>query len=399
MRVAYFDCFSGISGDMSLGALIACGVDPDDLRADLDRLSLPGWRLDVADIERGGIRATDVTVVQTREQTHGRHLSDILAILDGADLPDAVREHARTVFTRLATAEARVHGATIESIHFHEVGAVDAIVDVLGVCCALHRLGIEQLFASPLPMGRGFVQCAHGTIPLPAPAVLELLHGAPIYQADVEGETVTPTGAALLTGLGARFGAMPSMVPAAVGYGAGKKEFGDRPNLLRVVIGEANAPSAPAHEIGVIETNLDDFLPQFYEPLAERLFADGALDVFTSPIQMKKGRPATLLTVLAPLDRVDGLIRRLLRETTTLGVRFTRTARVCAERHWVTVTTAFGDIRIKVAEHGGEITNAAPEYEDVLAAARASGAPLKTVHQAALVAYAQRPPDQAAHHP
>ncbi len=387
MRVAYFDCFSGVSGDMSLGALIACGVSPDDLRGDLERLHVSGWRLDAAEVERNGIEATDVTVVQTEEQGHGRHLSHIVDILNAADLPETVRSRATAVFTRLAEAEAHVHGTTPERIHFHEVGAIDAIVDVVGVCCALDRLGIERIVCAPLPMGRGFIKCAHGVIPLPAPAVLELCKGVPVRSVDVEGELVTPTGAALLVGLGAEFGPMPAMTVAATGYGAGKKSFGERPNLLRVVIGEAAESGAGAGEIGVIETNLDDFSPQFYEPLAERLFADGAVDVFTSPIQMKKGRPATLLTVLAPTDKIDAVIDRLMRETSTLGVRYRRSERVCAERHWVTVATQYGEIRVKVATYRGDDVNAAPEFEDVAAASRRTRAPVKAIHQAALVAY------------
>ncbi len=388
MRIAYFDCFSGVSGDMTLGALLACGVPEERLRAELDRLKLPGWRLDVVETERNGIGAVDVTVTLTEPQGHGRHLHHIAEILDHSDLPDAVRQKALAVFTRLAEAEAKIHQTTVERIHFHEVGAVDAIVDIVGACAALEYLGVHAVRCSPLPMGRGFVECMHGTIPLPAPAVLELTRDVPVYGEDVEGELVTPTGAALVKTLASGFGAMPPMTVRTAGYGAGKKQFGTRPNLLRVVVGDAvESAFTGAAEVAVLETNLDDLSPQFYESLTERLFEEGALDVFLAPIQMKKGRPATLLTVLCPPERADAIAERVFRETTTLGIRYTTMRRLCLDREWSTVETAYGRIRVKVGKWRGEETTASPEYEDVKAAALAHNVPVKTVYQAALSAF------------
>lgn len=389
MRIAYFDCFSGVSGDMALGALIACGMDADGLRAELAGLNLPGWRLDAQPTSLNSIGATDVTVTQMEAPGHGRHLADIEAMLAAAELADRVRQKALAVFRRLAEAEAKVHQTTPDRIHFHEVGAIDAIVDIVGVCIALERLGVEAVHCAPLPMGRGFAECAHGTIPLPAPAVVELVRGVPVYSVDEEGELVTPTGAALMTTLAARFGPMPRMTIQTVGYGAGKRRFRNRPNLLRVIIGETVEDAfSGAPEIAVLETNLDDFSPQFYETLSERLFAEGAVDVFLAPIQMKKGRPATLLTVLAPPERAEALAGAIFTETTTLGIRFNTMRRLCLEREWVTVETAYGPIRVKVGRWRGTETTAAPEWEEVKAAARAHHAPVKAVYQAAQLAYA-----------
>ncbi len=388
MRIAYFDCFSGISGDMTLGALLACGADEDALRAGLSRLNLPGWKLNVAETSKNGIGAKDVTVSITQEQGHGRHLRHIEEILSTSDISQPIQESALNVFRRLADAEAKIHQTTAERIHFHEVGAVDAIVDIVGTCLALESLGIDEIVCSPLPMGRGFVECAHGTIPLPAPAVLELTAGFPVYGVDLEGELVTPTGAAIVTTFATRFGPIPPMAVVSSGYGAGKKDFGNRPNLLRVVIGETiDEVLTAAPEVTVIEANLDDFSPQFYEPLQERLFAEGALDVFLSPIQMKKNRPATLLTVIATPDRVESMAQAIFEESTTLGIRYGTRKRICLEREWETVETEYGPIRIKIGRWRGRETTAAPEYEDVRAAAKQHGAPVKRVFQAAITAY------------
>lgn len=388
MRIAYFDCFSGISGDMALGALIACGISVDDLRSDLNHLGIRGWKLDARPTSQNGIGAVDVTVQSGDESAHGRHLSDIESILNSSDLPDVVCKRALAVFTRLAEAEARVHQTTPERIHFHEVGAIDAIVDIVGTCLALERLKVDRIECSALPMGRGFAECMHGTIPLPAPAVLELAKNVPTYGVDIEGELVTPTGAALVSTLASQFGPMPAMKIVSTGYGSGKKRFGNRPNLLRVVIGEAEAPGGGA-EVVVIETNVDDLSPQFYERISERLFESGALDVYLTPVQMKKCRPATLLTVLCDPDSEESLAEIVFQETTTLGIRIQVARRLCMERKWVPVETQYGAVRMKVGEWRGKETTAMPEYEDVLRLARESGAPIRKIHQAAISAYAQ----------
>lgn len=388
MRIAYFDCFSGVSGDMTLGALLACGVETEWLQQELQCINLPGWRLEVTQTSQNGIGATDVTVDITEEQVHGRHLHHIAEILAKSEIRSKIQATALAVFTRLADAEAKVHQTTPDRIHFHEVGAVDAIVDIVGSCLLLEKLGVERVYSSPLPMGRGFVECMHGTIPLPAPATLELLEGVPVYPVDVEGELVTPTGAAILKTLANGFGPMPSMTVRASGYGSGKKRFGNRPNLLRVILGDTvEDVFSGTPEVAVLETNLDDFSPQFYEPLSDKLFAAGAVDVFLAPIQMKKGRPATLLTILVPPDRAEAMADLVFTETTTLGIRFNTMKRLCLEREWKSVATPYGTIRIKVGRWKGEEKTASPEYEDIRAAADLAGAPLKAVHQAAMFAY------------
>jgi uncharacterized protein (TIGR00299 family) protein len=391
VRIAYFDCFSGISGDMTLAALLACGLKEEDLRAGLDKLRLRGWKVDIAQTSRNGIGAIDVTVKLTEEQGHGRHLHHIEDILAASEISESIRGQALTVFRRLAEAEAKIHQTTVEKIHFHEVGAVDAIVDIVGTCIGLEALGIEKIICSPLPLGRGFIDCAHGTIPLPAPAVLELTRDVPVYGVEIEGELVTPTGAALMSTLASDFGPIPAMSIKSTGYGAGKREFGNRPNLLRVVIGEAAVDEfTGAPEIAVMETNIDDLSPQFYEILIERLFEAGSLDVYLSPIQMKKNRPATLLTVLCPPDRMQAISNIIFRETSTLGIRFQTMKRLCLDREWMTVETDYGHIRIKIGKQNGTITTASPEYEDVASAARERNVSVRRVHEAALFKYQER---------
>ena len=388
MAIAYFDCFSGISGDMTLGALLACGVSEDDFRQELARLKLAGWELEVQETEQNGIGATDVTVKITEEQGHGRHLYHIEEILQKSELPQPVQNKALEVFTHLANAEARIHQTTPDRIHFHEVGAVDAIVDIVGAVICLDKLGVTEVVCSPLPMGRGFVECMHGTIPLPAPATVELTQGIPVYGVEIEGELVTPTGAALVKSLAASFGPMPPMRVLAQGFGAGKKRFGTKPNLLRVAVGEAiGREFTGAAEVAVLETNLDDYNPQFFEVLSDRLFEFGALDVFLTPVQMKKGRPGTLLTIICAPDNTEPLAGVLFRESSTLGVRVNTSRRICQDREWKTVETPYGPIRVKVGRWQNAETTVAPEYEDVKSAAASSGAPVKVVHLAALRAY------------
>lgn len=401
MKIAYFDCFSGVSGDMTLGALLACGADEQAFRDKLAKLDVSGYRLDIRRRKVEGLMATDVDVALLEtDQGHGRHLADIEAIYRASDLTESVMAKAIAIFTRLAEAEAKVHGTTPDRIHFHEVGAVDAIVDITGACILLEMLGIERLYSAPLPMSRGFVDCQHGRMPLPAPATAELLLGLPTYPVSVPGELVTPTGAAIVATLGEmRFGDPPPMTPLAVGYGAGKKDWGTPfPNLLRVIVGEARevqGTRATADEvasptrIAVLETNLDDAPGETLGYVQERLLSAGALDVFCVPAQMKKNRPGTLLTVLAAPEQADGLAEIILRETGTFGVRRTAADRYCLDRAWETVQTIFGSVRVKVGTRDGLEIAVAPEFEDCRARAQEHQVALREVYRAALLARQQ----------
>ena len=387
MKTAYFDCFSGVSGDMTLGALLACGADEAEWRRQMAGLSVPGYDLHIQRVTRGGVAATDVSVVLSEEEAgHRRHLSDIAALLTDSALSEAVRRNALAVFTRLADAEAKIHGTTRDEIHFHEVGAVDAIVDIVGSCLLLEMLRIERVQMSALPCGTGTFTCVHGVLPVPAPATLELLTGFPVYPVDIEGEMVTPTGAALLTTLAdpKTAGLMPAMRIVRNGFGAGKKQFdSNRPNLLRVVIGETeDGVDRTPQTIAVLETNVDDQNPAGFDLLMERAFAAGALDVFFTPIQMKKNRPATLVTVLCPTDKIEVLAGVLFRESGTFGIRIREQKRLTLERSWQTVTTEYGNIRIKCGTWLGEEVSASPEYEDCKQAAQAHGVPLRLVYDA-----------------
>jgi uncharacterized protein (TIGR00299 family) protein len=433
VTIAYFDCFSGISGDMTLAALIDAGADVETLRRGLATLGLTGWELRVSAVTRHGLAATDIEIhVEPAEPggatsptaatasgstgpghtdehdhshapggrphargrgaasaphdhgSHGRHLSEIVRRITGSALPEIVKQRAIAVFTRLGEVEARMHATTVEEVHFHEVGAVDSIVDIVGSVYALHLLGVERVICSPLPMGRGFVRAAHGLLPIPAPATLELLKGAPLRPSEIESELVTPTGAALMATLASEFGALPAMRVAAIGYGAGKKEFAT-PNLLRVCIGDAAVASdSPPVTVTLIETNLDDLSPQLYDVVMERLFDAGALDVFMTPIQMKKNRPAVLLSVICVPDLAGALSDILFAETSTLGVRSSSWTRLCLDREWMEVATEWGTVRVKIGRQAGAIRNVAPEFEDCRRLARAAGVPVKDVQAAAL---------------
>ncbi|GBC97330.1 hypothetical protein HRbin16_03152 [bacterium HR16] len=389
MRVAYFDCFSGISGDMALGALLGAGAPEQTLQEVWRSLPLQGWSYHIEKTTVNGIEAIDVSIRSDEEQPH-RHLSDVLEIIKQSTASAQAKEWAGRVFHRLAEAEAQVHGTTIEQVHFHEVGAVDAIADILGVCVLLDALGVDAVECSPLPMSRGFVKAAHGVIPVPAPAVLELLKGAEVVPDDaVQGETVTPTGAALMVTLARRFGGFARMRIERVGYGAGKKRFEARPNLLRVVVGEM-VPDLPVQDTVLIEVNLDDMNPEWYTPVQQKLFEAGALDVYYSPITMKRGRPATQLSVLCEPGREVALLETLFRETTTFGARFSRWQRLCLERRWETVHTRYGEVRIKIGIWNGREMTASPEYADCAARAEEHSVPIKEVYTEAERAYRNR---------
>ncbi len=395
MRIAYFDCFSGIAGDMILGALVGCGVDIDDLRQDIAGLALDGFRIEHRTVRRGALGAEKVDVIVDEKGHPHRGLRDLREILEGSDLPAGVAEQADRVFERLVEAEANVHGVPADEVHLHDVGAVDAIVDVVGACAGLRRLGIDKVLCSPLNVGGGTVQSAHGELPVPAPATAYLLRGAPVYSRGPQVELVTPTGAALVATLSESFGPWPEMVLDAVGYGAGDHEFDGMANILRLAIGshaDSHVGSGTegvghAGPVSVIETNLDDITPQVLGSVVQRLLEAGALDAYTSPIFMKKNRPGVQLTVLSPTEHVELLADLIFRETTTLGLRTYPVKRHELRRRHEDVDTPWGRVRVKVAELGDSVVSSTPEYEDCEAISRAHGVPLKQVIQAAASAY------------
>jgi uncharacterized protein (TIGR00299 family) protein len=385
MRIAYFDCLSGISGNMTLGAMLACGLAESTLLDGLRQLPLEHWTLNAEPVLRRGIQAIYVDV---HEQAHDHHthqhphrgLADILQLIDGSGLSARVKGTARAIFTRLGETEAAVHGTTPEQVHFHEVGAIDAIVDIVGAAIGLEALGIDRVIASPLPLGHGWITCAHGTFPVPAPATAMLVRGVPIVETPMEAELVTPTGAAIITTVAEHFGPLPTMIVQAVGYGAGSHDL-PRPNVLRLFLGEELSERTPTAIVG-LETNLDDVPGEIAGYLMERLFAAGALDVFYTPIQMKKNRPGLLVRVLcAPQDEA-ACTDILFRETTTLGVRKLAYQRAVLPRTLRTVTTPYGAVRVKVSRWG-DVERCEPEYEDCRQLAEAQGVSLLSVYQSA----------------
>ena len=400
MRGLYFDCFAGISGDMIIGALLDVGLDFDALERQLESLGLSGYEIRAERVKRSGIAATKFTVDVDETAQPERSLPDIRAIIEHASLSNQIKGRATRAFELLAEAEARVHATTIDQVHFHEVGAVDSIIDTVGAMIGFEMLGADTFFASPLRIGQGFIRSQHGHLPIPAPATAELLRGVPVYAGDIEGEFVTPTGAAILKTLCEKFGAMPAINIERVGYGAGSRDPEGVPNAVRLVLGRLDAVSdrtaraepAPKRDetVIVIETNIDDMNPQAYGFVMERAFALGALDVFLVPIQMKKDRPGVLLTVLAKPDCAEGLIDLLLRETTTLGVRYYEADRRTLDRVIESVATDYGMVRIKVARDGARTLHFQPEYEDCERLARQSGAALLEVQDAARAAYREK---------
>ncbi|HET7089933.1 MAG TPA: nickel pincer cofactor biosynthesis protein LarC [Anaerolineae bacterium] len=376
MKVAYFDCFAGASGDMILGALLDAGLRPDDLRERLSALRLPDWRLNVRRVVKGSVAATAVEI-ETEVEHIQRTLGDIEALITNSALPERDRTLALRIFRRLAEAEAQAHGVSPEEVHFHEVGAVDAIVDVVGAVSGLSLLGVERVHVSPLPLGRGFVLAAHGLLPLPGPAVVELLRGVPVVGREAEGETVTPTGAAILTTLAASYGAVPPFTIRYIGYGAGR-QAADYPNVLRVLIGETEI-EANVEWLVLLETNIDDLNPQVFDHVMNRLFGTGALDVWLTPVQMKKNRPGVLVSLLCrPVDET-ALVEILFRETTTLGLRRQMAERRSLPREIRIVSTRFGSARVKLALADGQVLRAIPEYEDCKQLAEANAVPLREV--------------------
>jgi hypothetical protein len=400
---------------MLLGALVDLGLSLDDLRAELAKLGVSGFSLESRRVHRSGLHATKVDVVIEHPHDHGhgpgrdgphghahRGLREILALLEQSGLDAAVKERAAALFRRLAEAEAGVHGVPPEEVHFHEVGAVDAIVDVVGGVLGLHWLRADRFVSSPLNLGTGTVTMSHGTFPVPPPATARLVQGVPVYGAG-EGELLTPTGALLVTGFATAYGPLPLLRPEGIGHGAGAREVAGRPNVLRLIVGEgeaegmgkgegggeavAGAGSADGETILVLETEVDDTPPQLLAPLLDRLLGAGALDAYFTPIHMKKGRPGILVSVLSEPGNRQALEDVLFRGTTTLGVRRQEWRRTALAREWATVGTPYGEVRVKLGRRGGEVLNVQPEFEDCERAAAASGAPLKEVWAAALAAY------------
>jgi len=438
MRIAYLECFSGISGDMFLGALVDAGVAPVVLDKTVAALGV-GARLEISKVVRSGISATKVDVwvdgekdmpreeywakkdaehahsharehshdhshehPHGHEHSHGEHthkhehaqphrgLTEIRQIISGADIAESAKAKAIRIFEALGEAESKIHDVPVESIHFHEVGSVDAIVDIVCTAVGVEALGVDEIVCSPLNVGGGSVKCAHGTFPVPAPATVELLKSAPVYSSGIQAELVTPTGAAIAATLANRFDRFPQMKIAKSAYGAGSRDFPGHPNVLRIVIGEA-VPLLTAktkrENVSILEANLDDLNPQVFGYVMDRLLEEGALDVFGMPVQMKKNRPGTLLTVLCKPEDADKLTELIFSETTTLGVRRRDEVRQTLARRWESVRTEWGEVRIKIASMNGTVTNYAPEYEDCRRIAAEHHIPLKTVMQEATRVY------------
>jgi pyridinium-3,5-bisthiocarboxylic acid mononucleotide nickel chelatase len=426
-RVLYFDCFSGISGDMALGALLDAGLPLDDLKRALGTLALPGVHIHADRVLRTGISATKFTVHapdaphahdhgradgenhahnhdhdrgveshHSHDHDHGhapesggshRSLPEIFALIDGAALSIAGRDRAKGMFRRLAEAEAAIHQMPVEKVHLHEVGAIDSIIDIVGAVFAMEWVGADRVVCSPLNVGGGMVKSAHGVFPVPAPATVRLLADAPIYAGAVQKELVTPTGALIATTYAEAFGPVPAMSIERVGYGAGDRDDPSTPNVLRVLIGRAAEASSEAERVMVIECEIDDMNPQIFGVAMDRLYAAGALEVFYVPVQMKKNRPGTLLTVVCRPDDRAAIAEVVFRETTTIGLRYSETRRECLQREHVTVETPLGPIRIKVASRDGRVLNAAPEFDDCAKLAAARNLAVKDVQAMAIQAY------------
>ncbi len=460
MTIAYFDCFAGIAGDMTLAALIDCGVPLEKLREGLASLPVEGWHIDAQPVLKNGIHAVSVSVAlhgetdeeefrrqmaeTNRQETahnhshshgeethshhdsthehehhhehshdeptrhsslvtrhaHGRSMREIRAIIEASELSEKVKELSLKIFGEIARAEAKIHHAAPDDVHFHEIGGVDSLIDICGVAWCLDFLKIEKIYSSPLPHSTGHVHCAHGIMPVPAPATLEMLRGAPFFPSGLEGETITPTGAGILAALGEGFGSPPAFSPRLIGVGAGKKDWRDRPNILRVIVGETardNENGAPSstrlaglqrQRLQLLETNVDDMNPEMWDHVLERLFAVGSLDAWLQPVQMKKNRPATTLCVLCEDDTRDAVLTTILRETTTLGVRMRETERWSLPRASQSVPTPWGEVRVKVARWDeAEIERAAPEYDDVSRLARQHNVAAREIYQFAQNAF------------
>lgn len=396
MRLAYFDCFSGIAGDMTLAALVDAGVDARAIQSAVASLGLP-CELTFETVKRGGFRANYAKVVTAPEHAH-RHLRHIEAMIDRSTLTPRQNELAKRIFRRLGEAEAEAHGTDIQKVHFHEVGAVDSIVDIVGSAVGLDLLGVDRFESSPIPPGRGTIRAAHGRMSLPAPATATLLKGIPLAESPVEFELTTPTGAAIISTVAEAFGPLPPMTVEVIGLGAGTKEFPEHANIVRLFVGTARLP-ASADRVWVLETNLDDLPGEVVGYATTQLMAAGALDAYVTPIQMKKNRPGVMITALCDESKIGDMEAILFRETTTLGIRRYPVSRHKLKRQAAEVETPFGVVKGKLGWLEGRPPTFSPEYEDCARVAREQGAPLRDVYQAAHTAYAQARPVEAAVHP
>ena len=385
MKIAYFDCFSGISGDMTVGALLDAGLEIETLEKELKKLGLSGYQLEVNKVVKKGISATQFKV-KIKEEGVERRFKDILTIFEKSKLDEEIKKETKKIFFNIAQAESKIHQKDIDKIHFHEIGGLDSIIDITSAVIGIKTLGIEEIHSSALPVGKGFVKCAHGVIPVPAPATLELLKNIPTYSGGIESEMITPTGAAIIGTLAKSFGERPLMKIERIGYGAGEKEF-TIPNLLRVSIGEKILKDENlkdgyvSDEAVLIETNIDDMNPEFYDYIMEQLFSQGALDVFLTPIQMKKNRPAHMLSIIVYEQDLKEILEVLFSESTTLGVRIREIKRLRLAQQNFIAETKYGKIRVKVGIFKREIKNIAPEYEDCKKMAKQHQVPLKEVYE------------------
>jgi pyridinium-3,5-bisthiocarboxylic acid mononucleotide nickel chelatase len=392
MKQAYLDCSSGISGDMFMAAMLDAGLAPQRLLEELKKISLGFYEFKRTRVMRGGLAGTRVEIRDPGKHT-ARHLSEIEKLISGSTLSDTVKARALKIFGRLAEAEGKLHNMPPSEVHFHEVGALDAIIDIVSACAGLELMEISELICSPLNVGGGRVEAAHGSLPVPAPATAELLRDIPIYSSGVEGELVTPTGAAIVSTLAASFGPMPSMVIERIGYGAGEKEFPKHPNLARLFVGQSvevssGVAGAPGDDlVSIIQANLDDMSPQLYGYFVEQALAAGALDVTCSPVQMKKNRPGLEVSVMCESTKCDALAQLLFEQTTTIGLRIYEARRKVLDREIVQVETPHGAVRVKVAKKNGKVVNVAPEYDDCQRLAMEKSVPLKEIILAAQIAY------------
>jgi hypothetical protein len=392
MKTLYFDCFAGASGDMILSAMVAAGVDKDVLREQLALLNVEGFSVSFETVDRSGLSATYARVETAPEHKH-RHLSDIKQIIEASGVSARAKALAVRIFTRLAEAEASVHNEPVDHVHFHEVGALDAIVDIVGAAICFDLLKIERFVCSPLHVGSGMIQMAHGRFPVPPPAVAELLKGVPFYSSDIQGELLTPTGAAIITTVCTEFGPIPRMTTDVTGYGAGTRQYENFPNVLRVMLGDTEGDGAIDERLWMIETNIDDMSPQLLGHVMDRAFELGALDCYFTPVQMKKNRPGVLLSVLCAGEQKETFMKLLFTETTTLGVRSYEVERRALRRSLVRVETEYGPIDVKVAHLNGHVVNEMPEFEQVRAAAVKAGVPVKLVEDAVRTAVGTRDKD------